>query len=432
MLVREVAIVLLMVAVAWLAGAPAFAAGNSRRAAAAERAIPPLPYPHPHRASASRKASTARAAEAHAREQREAGSALLTPQALRAAAASPALERPGDDRPAASLPPSRSNEATAGPAPSPPASGAAPPPSAAEASARSPADDTWSAAEIEAAARECDQLLQSIGAQVELLAPLRQGSCGAPAPLKVSRIGSGDGVALEPPAVLNCPMVARLYQWLETVAQPAAREALGARIVKLTNASAYMCRNRYNDPAAKISEHAFANAIDVSAFELSDRRRIDVKSFWGKDVAAAAAEAAAAEAAAARAAAEKTAATTAGPARSPSPAPTAAPGKEPPRAEADGAASRTPAGTARTPSPLGARAVTAGLALTPRVGTAKEAASARPQRKPSSPVEYGFLRRLHSAACGIFSTVLGPEANAAHHDHFHLDLKQRRHAAVCE
>ncbi len=33
-----------------------------------------------------------------------------------------------------------------------------------------------------------------------------------------------------------------------------------------------------------------------------------------------------------------------------------------------------------------------------------------------------FLRAVHEKACGIFSTVLGPEANAAHKNHFHFDL----------
>jgi len=36
-----------------------------------------------------------------------------------------------------------------------------------------------------------------------------------------------------------------------------------------------------------------------------------------------------------------------------------------------------------------------------------------------------FLRLVHDGACEAFTTVLGPEANAYHRDHFHLDLMQR-------
>lgn len=34
----------------------------------------------------------------------------------------------------------------------------------------------------------------------------------------------------------------------------------------------------------------------------------------------------------------------------------------------------------------------------------------------------GFLRALHDAACKRFPVVLGPDANAYHHDHFHFDM----------
>lgn len=33
-----------------------------------------------------------------------------------------------------------------------------------------------------------------------------------------------------------------------------------------------------------------------------------------------------------------------------------------------------------------------------------------------------MLRFAHDSACATFTTTLGPEANAEHHDHFHLDL----------
>ncbi len=40
--------------------------------------------------------------------------------------------------------------------------------------------------------------------------------------------------------------------------------------------------------------------------------------------------------------------------------------------------------------------------------------------------EGDVLKRLHRAACGPFSTVLGPEADRFHQDHFHFDTKRRR------
>jgi hypothetical protein len=46
---------------------------------------------------------------------------------------------------------------------------------------------------------------------------------------------------------------------------------------------------------------------------------------------------------------------------------------------------------------------------------------------------YGaILRQMHRDACGIFGTVLGPEANRFHRDHFHFDTAQYRSGSYCE
>jgi hypothetical protein len=37
-----------------------------------------------------------------------------------------------------------------------------------------------------------------------------------------------------------------------------------------------------------------------------------------------------------------------------------------------------------------------------------------------------FLRAVWAGACGPFGTVLGPEADRWHQDHFHFDVKRRR------
>ncbi len=40
--------------------------------------------------------------------------------------------------------------------------------------------------------------------------------------------------------------------------------------------------------------------------------------------------------------------------------------------------------------------------------------------------EARFLRRIHDDACRIFGTVLGPDYNAVHHDHLHLEATDTR------
>lgn len=42
-----------------------------------------------------------------------------------------------------------------------------------------------------------------------------------------------------------------------------------------------------------------------------------------------------------------------------------------------------------------------------------------------------ILRQLHQAACGTFGTVLGPDSDRYHRDHFHLDVASYRGGAYC-
>lgn len=46
--------------------------------------------------------------------------------------------------------------------------------------------------------------------------------------------------------------------------------------------------------------------------------------------------------------------------------------------------------------------------------------------------ERAFLRTVHRGACREFTTVLGPDYDRLHRDHFHLDLARRRNGNVCK
>ena len=49
--------------------------------------------------------------------------------------------------------------------------------------------------------------------------------------------------------------------------------------------------------------------------------------------------------------------------------------------------------------------------------------------EPAPDSKSQFITYLHEDACRRFGTVLGPNANEAHKDHFHLDMKKRRRAS---
>ena len=55
-----------------------------------------------------------------------------------------------------------------------------------------------------------------------------------------------------------------------------------------------------------------------------------------------------------------------------------------------------------------------------------------PKRSPQAELKGEFVKVVHDDACQTFGTVLGPAANEAHKNHFHLDMKARRKTAICE
>lgn len=129
------------------------------------------------------------------------------------------------------------------------------------------------------------------------------------------------GTATTNLGAMTCPLAANFTDWARYAVRPAAKQYLGADVVRIETMGTFNCRNIYGGRSGKLSEHAFANAVDVSAFVLRDGRRVSVLTGWN--------------------------------------------------------------------------------------GSSEERA---------------FLRRLHQSACKRFGTVLGPDYNAAHANHFHFDM----------
>ena len=340
-------------------------------------------------------------------------------------------------------------------APTPPAD-----PKAAAPQPGPPDPDVWSDREIIAALKDCLKRLAPLGAAVEIAEPLRQERCGAAAPVVLKRIGLGpNAVEFQPPPMLNCAMVASLHAWIEKTLQPAAQELLGSPVTRIRNASGYACRNRVGTlfHSDRLSEHALANAIDIAGFVTADGRSVDVLNQWGPTVRDLRVEQeraakAAAEAKAAARAAEQKAAEAARAVKT-------ARGAKQAGAKAEAARSKEEAERKREEAQQKEaewrRSLTRLAALQklghgtdagrgqpppPQRGAKKKGVEAKaPTPVPGNeeedrlPAESAFLRRLHSGACGTFTTVLGPDANEAHRNHFHFDLASRKkRGAFCE
>jgi hypothetical protein len=189
----------------------------------------------------------------------------------------------------------------------------------------------WSDAEISEAKSACARLLKDGAYEYKALEPMKEGACGAPAPIRLAYINHVPRIEIRPGGTMTCPLADTLDRWLREVVQPRAKALLHANVIRLGNLSAYQCRTRNNSPAERISFHAFAQAVDVSEFVTAKGEHITVLEHW-----------------------------------------------------------------------------------------------------PAKDERSQFLRDVHDGACKIFGTVLGPDANAAHKNHFHLDMAPRRHSAYCQ
>ncbi|HZV21744.1 MAG TPA: extensin family protein [Hyphomicrobiales bacterium] len=205
-----------------------------------------------------------------------------------------------------------------------PAEGAAADKSA-TATEAAPARDRWSEAEIKAANADCDRRLSGLQILFDRLDPIKENGCGLPAPIRLNGFGGEiwPPLAFSPAPTLSCKLAESLRQWFVTVVQPQARAHLHANIVKATVLSSYNCRSRFDN--GRLSQHAYANAVDIGEFTTEKGERLSIEGSWN----------------------------------------------------------------------------------------AKDERAA-------------FLRDIHAGACRIFGTTLGPAANNAHKNHFHLDMTERR------
>jgi hypothetical protein len=129
------------------------------------------------------------------------------------------------------------------------------------------------------------------------------GSCGADHPVKVTAFSISDAAfaaaaqtalpagfftpragpmltRLNQEGTLTCPMVSAIQRWLEQVVQPSALARFGQPVVEVRTMGTYACRPMNNRRGNRLSEHSFANAIDIGGFRLADGSIVTVLKGW--------------------------------------------------------------------------------------------------------------------------------------------------------
>lgn len=87
------------------------------------------------------------------------------------------------------------------------------------------------------------------------------------------------GIKLHRPALMNCAAAEALTLWARDSVAPAARKHLGANVRVLRHIGTYNCRT-LRTSHFWMSEHSFANAIDISGFVDGRGRSVTLLKHW--------------------------------------------------------------------------------------------------------------------------------------------------------
>lgn len=102
------------------------------------------------------------------------------------------------------------------------------------------------------------------------------GGCSAFGAVQLSEIGT----PVTNLGAMRCPLARAFAAWVREAVQPEAARTLGSAVRRIESFGTYACRPVNSRQGARLSEHGFANAVDVAAFVLADGRRVSVKDGW--------------------------------------------------------------------------------------------------------------------------------------------------------
>ena len=128
--------------------------------------------------------------------------------------------------------------------------------------------------EIVAEESACQERLLKLGVRFEPIPAIVNGQCGAPHPLRVTHLP--DGLEISAPATLACAVTEALSRWTKEVVATEAARHLETQPTRIAIGTSYECRNQNRQATGKLSEHAFANGVDISGFEFKGRKALQI------------------------------------------------------------------------------------------------------------------------------------------------------------
>ncbi len=102
------------------------------------------------------------------------------------------------------------------------------------------------------------------------------GGCRVENAVRLSRVGQ---LRIDNAPLLSCSMAIQLSEFERDTLQPTAQRIFRSEVSRMKHLGTYNCRGM-RQFSRILSQHAFANAIDVSGFVMKDGQSISVKKDW--------------------------------------------------------------------------------------------------------------------------------------------------------
>lgn len=83
------------------------------------------------------------------------------------------------------------------------------------------------------------------------------------------------------PCLMTCSLALSMYTFEKDVLQPLAKKYFDQPVIRINHVGTYNCRPARGSRRL-LSEHAYANAIDITSFQLQDGTVISVKQHWNQ------------------------------------------------------------------------------------------------------------------------------------------------------
>lgn len=99
----------------------------------------------------------------------------------------------------------------------------------------------------------------------------------------VVRVRNFGPVTLSRSFIASCPLALSSALFVHQQARPLTQTLMGSELARIEHVGSFACRNIYHRPDARRSEHASADALDISAFQLANGQRVTVLRGWREE-----------------------------------------------------------------------------------------------------------------------------------------------------